>query len=270
LQRNGGLNTMPYADIGGCRLHYTDRGEGTAIFFIHPPVLTSLNFEYQLERLSPYCRTVAFDIRGHGKSEPSAEPLTYPLIAEDIRRLMDRLEIGKAYLCGYSTGGSIVMEFMLIYPERCLGGISIGGMPEVSDRPLRGKISLGRIVSHWGAMRVIALALALAQCNGKLGYFKRLYHDSKRTNAQNAEQYYRSSLVYNCTDRLGQLRQPMLLVYGEKDKPFHPYARLLHDNLPQSKLVWIEKTDHRIPTKAADRLNEEILRFIGSGGHRPT
>lgn len=43
---------MPMLDVGGSALYYRVKGEGIPIVFIHPPVLTSLNFTYQAEELS--------------------------------------------------------------------------------------------------------------------------------------------------------------------------------------------------------------------------
>lgn len=253
---------MPRNEINGYVMYYTDTGEGTAIVFVHPPVLTSANFYNQIRGLSAEFRTVAFDIRGHGQSEPSEEEITYPLIAKDIKELMDRLRIEKAFVCGYSTGGSIVLEFLLAYPDRALGGIVIGGMSEVSDRKLRNMILLGRFFSRIGAIGTIALSVAWSQANRKPSLFRRLFKDAKKGNAKNAKQYYQYSLHYNCTEQLKNISQPVLLVYGQKDRPFHRYAALLQRLLPQNELYFIKKTKHQVPTKAADELNELIRQFI--------
>ncbi|MDN4083489.1 alpha/beta fold hydrolase [Paenibacillus polymyxa] len=242
-------------------MHYIDSGEGTAILFIHPPVLTSSNFTYQIQGLSPYFRTIAFDIRGHGKSQPSEQTITYSLIAQDIKHLMDRLSLDKVFLCGYSTGGSIVLEFLLTYPDRAWGGIVVSGMSEVNEWRLRNKISLGIALSKIGAVGTIALSNAWSQTK-QLSLFRKLFNDAKQGNPRNVEQYYRYSLKYNCTSRLGEIDLPVLLVYGEEDKHFHPYANILHQHLPKSELVFIKKADHRLPTKAAGSLNELIKQFI--------
>ncbi|MDQ0194821.1 alpha/beta fold hydrolase [Paenibacillus wynnii] len=250
--------------INGYSMYYTDRGQGTAILFIHPPVLTSLNFQYQIQELSGKFRTVSFDIRGHGRSEASKKEITYPLIVEDIRQLMDELKIEKVFLCGYSTGGSVVLEFLLTYPDRASGGIVIGGMSEVSNSRLRNKILLGRILSKFGAVGTIALSVAWSQANKKLSLFRSLFNDAKKGNTKNAEQYYQYSLHYNCTAHLGNIHLPVLLVYGEKDTLFHPYAQLLHQRLPKSELVFVKNTKHQIPTKASAKLNELIEQFVHS------
>jgi pimeloyl-ACP methyl ester carboxylesterase len=252
---------MSHTHIDGYNMYYKDCGKGTAIVFIHPPVLTSLNFQYQM-KLSASFRTVSFDIRGHGQSEPSMKEITYPLIAQDIRQLMDQLRIEKAFMCGYSAGGAVVLDFLLTCPERALGGIVIGGMSEVSDKKLRNKISRGRFFSQIGAVGLIAFSTAWSQGELKLSLIRSLFNDAKKANAKNAEQYYGYSLLYNCTAQLGNIHQPVLLVYGEKDTLFHPYAKLLKERLPKCELVFIKNTKHQIPTKAADELNELIEQFI--------
>lgn len=253
---------MAKININEYGMQYTDRGKGTAILFIHPPLLTSLNFVYQIQELSSQFRTVAFSIRGHGGSEPSVKEITYPLIVEDIKQLMDRLHIEKTFICGYSTGGSIALEFMLTHPDRALGGIVISGMSEVSDWKLRNEISLGRIFSRIGAVRTLAMSISWAQANRNLSLAWKLYNDAIKGNANNIKQYYQYSLHYNCTARLKQIHHPVLLVYGEKDKQFHPYAKLLSQELHKNELYFIKQTNHQIPTKAAGKLNGLIRQFI--------
>lgn len=254
---------MPMINMNSASLYYTVKGSGTPIVFIHPPVLTSVNFKYQLEELSKNFQIITFDIRGHGKSPYSPEPITYPLIIEDIIRLLDLLNINKAFLCGYSTGGSIVLEFLLTFPERALGGIAIGAMPDVNDDYLRKKISLGIKLSSKGAINLLAWSISWNNSNN-IKLFKNMFSEAKKGDYRNIEQYYRYSLKYNCVNQLNEIKLPTLLVYGKKDKPFHSYARQLHEKLPQNELCFIENVDHRIPTKAAKELNRLIFQFVNT------
>lgn len=254
---------MPMINMNSASLFYTVKGSGTPIVFIHPPVLTSVNFQYQLEELSKNFQIITFDIRGHGKSPYSPEPITYPLIIEDIIRLLDHLNINKAFLCGYSTGGSIVLEFMLTFPERALGGISIGAMADVNDDYLRKKISLGIKLSSKGAINLLAWSISWNNSNN-IKLFKNMFSEAKKGDYRNIEQYYRYSQKYNCVNQLNEINLPTLLVYGKKDKPFHSYARQLHEKLPQNELYFIENVDHRIPTKAAKELNRLIFQFVNT------
>jgi len=209
--------------------------------------------------------TVRFDIRGHGKSAPSVKPLTYPLIVEDISQLMLHLEIEKAYLCGYSTGGSIVLEFLLTYPEKALGGIVVGGMSEIHDLRLGSRIFLGIALTKLRAIRPLALSLAWSNSDSQ-DLLWNSYLDSKQGNPPNMEQYYRYSLHYNCTERLPSVRLPVLLVYGAKDKGFHSYGHLLNQRLPNSELWMIPNMTHQIPSKAATTFNHRITKFVVEHG----
>ncbi|MBT2646586.1 alpha/beta hydrolase [Bacillus sp. ISL-34] len=254
---------MPMLDVDGISLYYSVKGKGVPIVCIHPPVLTSVNFQYQIEELSEEFKVITFDIRGHGRSQYSRLPVTYPLIIEDIKHLLDHLKIKKAIICGYSTGGSIVMEFLLSCADRALGGIVIGGMSEVRDKYLKQKISLGISLANKDAVPILALSISWSNSNTKK-LFNTMFNEALKGDARNIEQYYRYSLHYNCTNQLEKISLPILLVYGKKDKPLHQYAKLLHEKLPCTELKFIDQTKHQIPTKAANDLNESIKHFIHS------
>jgi pimeloyl-ACP methyl ester carboxylesterase len=251
---------MPSFKSKGVSLFYNVKGEGTPIVFIHPPLLSSVNFKYQSDELSSSFKIITFDIRGHGNSQFSSTPLTYPLIADDIKNLLDHLEIDKAFLSGYSTGGSIALEFLLRSPHRALGGIIISGMSEAYGE-LKDKITLGMSLAQQDAVPLIALSVSKSNSNNK-EMFMLLLNSALKGHPKNIEQYYEYSITYNCTDQLKNIDLPVLLVYGKKDKQFHPYAKLLHQKLRNHELEFIENVKHQLPTKAALTLNAMMKQFI--------
>lgn len=252
---------MPILDLDGVSLYYKDKGNGTPIVFIHPPLLTSENFLHQMDDLAQSFRVITFDMRGHGRSQFSNQPFTYPLIVEDIKQLLDHLGIEKAYICGYSTGGSILLEFMLTYSERAFGGIVVCGMSEASDIYLRQRISLAIKLAKPKTLSTLALAIAWGNAESQ-DTFKKLYKEAIQGDPRNINQYYQYSLEYNCTNQLEKIKHPILLVYGKKDKSFHRYANQLHQKLPNNELVFLAKEKHQIPTKAAVQFNRLISEFI--------
>lgn len=74
-------------------------------------------------------RVVALDNRGHGRSEKLYEPAAYSseLMAEDVRRLMDHLDIPRAAVMGYSMGARISAHLALAHPRR-LNALLLGGL----------------------------------------------------------------------------------------------------------------------------------------------
>lgn len=252
---------MPMLNVERMNLYYQVKGEGIPIVFIHPPLLTSVNFVYQLEGLSKHYKVIIFDIRGHGRSEYSEQTITYSIIVQDIEALLDHLGIKKAFICGYSTGGSIVLEFLLAKANRSLGGIVISGMSEVRDLTLAQRISVAVRLSNAKFISFLSLAVTWGNANTRQ-LFKKMYRESSYGDIRNIRQYYRYSLHYNCTNQLPKIDSSVLLVYGSKDSSFHKYARLLHEKLPCNALVFLAKEKHQIPTKAAASLNECIHQFI--------
>ncbi|MGP7815780.1 alpha/beta fold hydrolase [Niallia sp. 01092] len=251
---------MPMLDVDGISLYYHVKGKGVPIIFITPPLLSDMNFTYQIEELSKEFQIITFDIRGHGKSQYSKVPITYPLIVNDMISILDHLNIKKAMICGYSTGGSIVLEYLLHFSDRALGGIVISGMSEVRDI-LKDKISVGVTLANNKEFPVLALAISWSNSNTK-ELFNKMYQEAIKGDARNIEQYYRFSLHYNCTNQLEKIKQPVLLVYGKKDRIFSYYAKILNEKLPCKELKYISGVKHQIPTKAAHELNEMIKDFI--------
>ncbi|ACK49057.1 alpha/beta hydrolase fold protein [Methylocella silvestris BL2] len=74
-------------------------------------------------------RVVAFDNRGHGRSQKFYSPEDYavPKMAEDCRRLLDHLGIETADIMGYSMGARIAAFFAKAHPERARS-IILGGL----------------------------------------------------------------------------------------------------------------------------------------------
>ncbi|MDZ5473519.1 alpha/beta hydrolase [Bacillus sp. 31A1R] len=252
---------MSMLTIDDINLHYSVAGEGTPIVFVHPPLLTGENFKYQKEELSKFFKVITFDIRGHGKSNYSSTPITYELIVEDIKKLLDHLGIQETFLCGYSTGGTIVLEFLLSNFDRSLGGMLIGGISDAKEKMLYKKISIARNLAKIGAKKLLAGGICLGNSDSNKT-FKCLYKEAIKGDIKNIEQYYHYSMVYNCTPRLANIKPPILLVYGEKDKQFHSYANLLHERIPNNELKFIKKAKHQIPTKNPKELNMLIKQFI--------
>jgi len=252
---------MPFANINGVRIHYHVKGSGVPVIFVHPPLLTGRSFTYQQVQLSFDYKVIIFDIRGHGESGPSKTPITYPLIAEDIKQLLDYLNVDQAYICGYSTGGSIALEAMLTYPDRFRGGILVSAMSEISDAVNRSRIWLASQLAKFKTSKLLTAAICWGNADMPQTY-KNLYTSSIKGNSLNVHQYYRYCNFYNCTDRLHEIKSPVLLLYGEKDRSFSKYGHILHKYLPNSSLYFIRGVKHQIPTKKADAMNEYIHGWI--------
>ncbi|WP_020616886.1 alpha/beta fold hydrolase [Paenibacillus daejeonensis] len=253
---------MPYATVNGGTLYYTSTGEGVPIVFIHPPLLTSAVFAYQQRLLASNHRVITFDIRGHGRSAPSDQPLTYRLIVEDIRQLMAHLEISKVVVAGYSTGGSIALEALLTHPELFVGGILISAMSETSDIYLRSRIRLAIGLTIWRPLqRLLRLGMTWGNADNRTT-FHNLRLTTRTSSQRSIRQLFAYSLHYRCTERLPEIQAPVLLMYGGKDRSFKRYRHILRHGLPNNQTVILHSEKHQLPTKAGLQTNDVIRRWM--------
>src|SRR3954451_17557312 len=102
-----------------------DAGEGTPVVLLHGLTATHryvVMGSRALERSGH--RVIAYDARGHGRSEP-AEPYDYPARAADLDRVLDERGIERAVLAGASMGAHTLLRFALEHPARALALVAI-------------------------------------------------------------------------------------------------------------------------------------------------
>jgi pimeloyl-ACP methyl ester carboxylesterase len=134
---------MQSFESDGVRIAYIDEGEGEPILLIHgfASNVTANWIDPGWVRVLTEAgrRVIAFDNRGHGRSEKLYDPGRYgaPLMAEDARRLLDHLGIARADVMGYSMGARITAFLALAHPARVRSAI-FGGLGGNMVRPMAG------------------------------------------------------------------------------------------------------------------------------------
>lgn len=109
---------MPRIDIGEITLNVEERGEGPAFIFI-PGLVGLLNaWEFQIAHFSQRFRCISFDHRGTGDSDKPKDSYSTQAIARDVIALMDTLGIERAHVAGTSTGGCVLQNLAIDYPNR--------------------------------------------------------------------------------------------------------------------------------------------------------
>lgn len=96
-------------------------GQGEPIIFLHGYALDHTIWEPVSEILKTRFRVIMPDLRGHGKSFCPAGIFTMQVMAEDVVRMMDRLQIEKAFIAGHSMGGYIALAMAEFAKDRILG-----------------------------------------------------------------------------------------------------------------------------------------------------
>ena len=94
----------------------------TTVVFVHGNVSSSAFYQPTMLALPASVRALAIDLRGFGDSETKPVDATRGLrdFADDVRAVLDALEIDAVHLVGWSMGGGVVMQVALDAPERVL------------------------------------------------------------------------------------------------------------------------------------------------------
>ncbi|MGH6926397.1 MAG: alpha/beta fold hydrolase [Propylenella sp.] len=122
-------------DSDGVEIAFIDEGEGPATLLIHGFAsnhrVNWVSTSWVTHLTAAGRRVIAFDNRGHGESGKPHDPAAYPAptMAEDARRLLDRLAIERADVIGYSMGARIAAFLALAHPERVRSAV-FGGLGE--------------------------------------------------------------------------------------------------------------------------------------------
>lgn len=131
-----------YLDASGVKIRYIDTGgKGEAIVLLHGGTsrLESWITPGVVDQLAKDFRVIAFDARGHGKSDAPREPAAYGRQqALDVVRILDALNIRRAHIVGFSLGGSTVAQLLTLHPERFLTAVQVaaaGRSPEEANDP---------------------------------------------------------------------------------------------------------------------------------------
>ncbi len=97
----------------GTGIYYKDWGTGPVAVFSHGWPLSSDSWEAQMLHLaSNGCRCIAHDRRGHGRSSQPWDGNEMDTYADDLAALLDALDVTKATLIGFSTGGGEVARYI--------------------------------------------------------------------------------------------------------------------------------------------------------------
>src|SRR6188768_2936469 len=95
--------------INNLSVSYNDLGPDDApvIIFIHGFPLNKSMWNIQTEALKKNYRVIAYDIRGHGNSDPGIDEFFIELFVNDLLRLMEKLEIEKQSCVAYPWAGTL-------------------------------------------------------------------------------------------------------------------------------------------------------------------
>ena len=247
---------MPSFHHGPVELAYLDTGEGgDPIVLVHGFGSTKevnwLNPGWVDTLTKAGRRVIALDNRGHGASSKLYKPEQYARadMAEDVRALLDHLNIQRADVMGYSMGARITTDLAIAHQDRMrsaiLGGIGV------------------RLVTLGGLQEEIAQALETdepGEITDPQGIMFRRFADQTKSDRLALAACLRGGGSALTREQVGTIRIPTLVAVGTKDV-IAGSPQELAALIPHAQVLSIPDRDHMLAV--GDKVYKAgVLKFL--------
>ena len=229
------------------RIHYISLGNGPAVLLLHGGLSSRLAWFSQIPWLVAAGRQVVLpDIRGHGDSDLGANELNYRLLASDAIHVLDKLDIRRADVIGWSDGGNTALLLGRYSPQRVKRIVAISA-----------NFSPTGLTSE-------ALAETHTQSSGLDYWLKRWWTGAGKHLVElenRIKHMWRTFPVLQPVD-LQEITTPTLLIIGEHDVISIAHARQMAKLLSNGFLE-IVPGGHSTPVTHSIQVNEAMAKFLG-------
>lgn len=263
-------NNMRIA-INRLTVSYNDFGPENApvIIFIHGFPFNKSMWNGQMELLKDNYRVIAYDIRGHGSSDPGIDDFFIELFVADLLRFMEKLGIEKSILCGLSLGGYIALNAVLKAPDRFNGLIlndtqCIADTLEIKENRCTAIIRIMKNGVEDYADEIIKNLFAAETLTKK----KNIIAAVKEMIISTPKQSFCNTLHAlaerkDTCEQLQEINIPVLIMVGKEDK-ITPIAaaQQMHDKIRGSVLKVIQHAGHLINLENPIAFINRLVKFL--------
>ena len=278
---------MPYVTVATqdnepVDIYYEIQGSGKPVVLIHGWPLSGRAWEAQLPALvDAGYQVITYDRRGFGQSSKPWEGYDYDTLAQDLKALMDTLDLNDATLVGFSMGGGEVARYLGKYgSERISKAVLASAVPpylyKADDNP-DGGLEDTDIQAFLDGVREDRIAFLndftknfFTPKDGKLLVSKpmRLYNRDIAAFASPKATYdcVKSFAYTDFREDLKAFDVPTLVIHGNADQvvPLEASGQRSHDMIADSQLYVVEGGPHGINVTHAEEFNEVLIDFLNS------
>ena len=255
---------MPYADLRGTQLYYTDTGGGgVPIVLMHAASGNADCWVHQVPAFGAAgYRCIAYDRRGWGRSETTAE--IGSAASDDLHALASQLGLDRFHLAGTAAGAGPSLDYALTYPDRVrsliLADCGAGASAEPAYEEMRKNYRPPEIEHLPVQLRELSAGYRATNPDGVRRWLE-IEHNSRHGERGGPAQRARHEVTFAV---LRGLKTPALMLCGSADITTPPaLMRLSAEHIPGCGFETISEAGHASFWENPDAWNRLVLDFIG-------
>ncbi|MGW9478563.1 alpha/beta fold hydrolase [Saccharomonospora azurea] len=265
---------MPSLPLPGLTLDYDDVGRGHPVVLLHGHPFDRTLWRPQVERLtSEGFRVIAPDLRGYGTSRIDASTLVTPFEQHtlDLDVLLDHLRIDTFVLGGLSMGGQLALDSQRRFGRR-VDALVLAATSARADTAAqrRERWATAERLSREGMGALpeellprMMSAHSIRTLPATVKHVRRMMHATSAAGAAAAVRGRADRRDY--VAELGDIAPPTLVVVGTEDT-YTPVAEadLLHQRIPDARLVVLDEVGHLPNLEREADFNDHLVTFLRS------
>jgi pimeloyl-ACP methyl ester carboxylesterase len=267
---------MPYFTApDATQLFYRDWGAGRPVVFVHGMLLSGEMWQRQMLYLTENgFRAVAYDRRGHGRSDDPGTGYEFDTLAGDLAALLDELDLTGVTLVGHSMGGGEVVRYLASHGSRRISRIVLvsSTVPRLNVEPEASAALLSQLRTGYGQW--VAENAGLSFGDGLPGLAiphlekEQAVRDWMGVSLQAAVACLTANLAADFIGELREVSVPALVLHGDHDvfAPLETCGQQSAGLIPDSRLVVYDNAAHMPHMSHRERLNADLLAFVRSPG----
>lgn len=269
---------MAFAETDdGVKLYYEESGQGFPMIFVHEFAGDHRSWEPQRRYFSRRFRCIAYNARGFPPSAVPEDPALYSQAraCDDIKAVLDHLDIAQAHVVGLSMGGFATLHFGLTHPAMArslvVAGCGYGAEP-AKNAQFRAEAEATACALEENGIEAFAETYALGPARvqfqnkdprGWQEFIEQLRQHSPLGSARTMRgvQKGRPSL-WDLETAMAAMTLPTLIVTGDEDEPCLLPNLFMKRTIRSSGLVVLPKAGHAVNLEEPDAFNRAVTDFL--------
>jgi pimeloyl-ACP methyl ester carboxylesterase len=222
-------------------------------------------------------RCVTFNARGYPPSDvPDAlDDYSQQRAVDDLRDVMDHLQIDKAHIVGLSMGGFTALHFGIQHANRThsivVGGVGFGAEPDKTEQFRREVEMVAKRFEEEGAQKFAPIygsgpgreQLEIKDPRGFAEFLAQLgEHSSKGSALTLRGVQARRPSPFDVVPQLEKMTVPTLIIHGDEDRPCLGTGVMLKRTIPSAGLMVFPKTGHTINLEEPGLFNQALQDYF--------